>query len=220
MSVFITGTDTGVGKTSFTVWLLQSLRARGVSCAGYKPICCGDRDDAVQLHTAGTPGLTIDEINPLWLRTAAAPLAAAQAEGREIDLAPLREGFFRLRERCDFIAVEGVGGWMVPIKADYLSSDLARELGLPVVVIALNRLGCLNHSLLTVRAVESAGLPCAGVVLNQLAPDSEVATATNAEILRDCLPCPVLGRFERDQLEVPPSLVQMLPELGDLLSTS
>lgn len=220
MSVFITGTDTGVGKTSFTVWLLQRLREGGVSCAGYKPICCGDRDDAVQLHAAGTPGLTIDEINPLWLRTAAAPLAAAQAEGREIDLARLREGFFRLRERCDFIAVEGVGGWMVPIKADYLSSDLARELGLPVVVIALNRLGCLNHTLLTIRAVESAGLPCAGVVLNQLAPDSEVATGTNAEILRDCMGLPVLGRFKRDQLEIPPILVQMLPELGDLLSTS
>ncbi len=213
MSIFVTGTDTGVGKTSFTVWLLQELRARGVRCAGYKPICCGDRDDAVQLQAAGSPGLTIEEVNPVWLRTPAAPLTAARAEKRAIDLPSLREGFSRLEARVDFVAVEGVGGWMVPITPDYFSSHFAAELALPVVVVAQNRLGCLNHVLLTVRALEAAGLRCAGVVLNDFAQESDVAVLTNAEILRSCLAVPIVSGFGSD-LE---PLLQMMPEIRRLL---
>ncbi len=212
MSIFVTGTDTGVGKTSFTVWLLQELRARGVRCAGYKPICCGDRDDAVQLHAAGSPGLTIGEVNPVWLRTPAAPLTAARAEKRVIDLPSLREGFSSLEARVDFVVVEGVGGWMVPITPDYFSSHLAAELALPVVVVAQNRLGCLNHVLLTVRALEAAGLRCAGVVLNDFAQESDVAVLTNAEILRSCLAVPIVTGFGSD-LE---PLLQMMPEIRRL----
>ena len=132
MSVFVTGTDTGVGKTSFTVALLRALGARGVKAAGYKPICCGDRDDAVRLHAASCAGLTIEQVNPVWLQTPAAPFTAARVEKREIDLALLRAGFDELTARADFVAVEGVGGWMVPITADYFSNDLAADLGLPV----------------------------------------------------------------------------------------
>ena len=149
MSVFVTGTDTGVGKTSFTVWLLERLRERGLRVAGYKPLCCGDRSDAELLHAASSPGLTIDQVNPVWLRTPAAPLTAALAEHRSIDRALLKDGFNYLTERFEFVAVEGVGGWMVPIATDYLSNDLAAELGLPVIVVVMNRLGCLNHTLLT-----------------------------------------------------------------------
>ena len=213
MSIFVTGTDTGVGKTSFTVWLLQQLRERGVRCAGYKPICCGDRDDAVQLQAAGSPELTIDDVNPVWLRTPAAPLTAARAEQREIDLPSLRAGFLRLEARVDFVAVEGVGGWMVPITADYFSSHLAAELALPVVVVARNRLGCLNHILLTVHALEAAGLRGAGVVLNDFAEESDVAMKTNAEILRSCLPLPVATGFGSDFEQ----MLQMMPELRQLL---
>ena len=112
-----------------------------------------------------------------------------------IDLPSLREGFVRLQAKVDFVAVEGVGGWMVPITADYFSSHLAAELALPVIVVAQNRLGCLNHILLTVRAIEAAGLRCAGVVLNDFRQESDVATTTNAEILRSCLPLPMATGF-------------------------
>ena len=220
MSVFVTGTDTGVGKTSFTVWLLKRLRERNLRCAGYKPICCGDRDDAVQLLAASSPGLTIEEVNPVWLQTPAAPLTAARAEGREIDRISLREGFVRLSERFDFIAVEGVGGWMVPIAKDYFSNDLAVELGLKVMVVAQNRLGCLNHTLLTVRAIDAAGLPCAGVVLNDLAVGADPATTTNAEILGLCLSVPILVHFDRQSTEIPALLGQMMPEISHLLSSN
>jgi dethiobiotin synthetase len=217
VSIFVTGTDTGVGKTSFTVWLLARLRERGLGCAGYKPICCGDRDDVVQLHAVSSPGLTIDEVNPVWLRTPVAPLTAATIEHREIDLRALREGFVRLSGRFDFVAVEGVGGWMVPITPDYFSNDLAADLRLPVIVVAANRLGCLNHVLLTVRSIEGGALKCAGVILNSLGEASEVATATNAEILQRCLPLPILPCFNRDSAEIAPSLRRMMPEISRLL---
>ena len=155
-----------------------------MSCAGYKPICCGDRDDASLLHAASSDDLTLDEANPVWFRTPAAPLTAATLERRTIDLAVLRDGFGTApRERFDFVAVEGVGGWIVPITTEYFSSDLAADLELPVIVVAHDRLGCLNHILLTVRSIQSAGLRCAGVVLNDLAKEGDAASATNAEIL-------------------------------------
>lgn len=217
MSVFVTGTDTGVGKTKFTVWLLERLRERGVRCAGYKPICCGDRDDAVQLQAASSPGLTIDEVNPVWLRTAAAPLTAAQAEGRKIDLPGLREGFVRLSPRFDFVAVEGVGGWMVPITTGYFSDHLAVDLRLPVIIVAENRLGCLNHILLTLHAIETADLKCACVVLNDLAKESDLAMTTNAEILRSCLELPILAGVDPAEAESDARLRQMIPEIEELL---
>lgn len=213
MSIFITGTDTGAGKTTFAVWLLQRLQSLGVRCAGYKPICCGDREDARQLLAASACGLTIDEINPCWLKTPAAPLAAAITEGCEIDLDALREGFVRLQDRVEFVVVEGVGGWIVPITSSYFTNDFAAELGLPVVMIAPNRLGCLNHILLTVRSITGAGLKCAGIVLNSLTPNEDVATSTNAEILRRCLTIPILGRFDRKRTAIDPEIRQMLPKI-------
>ncbi len=202
MSVFITGTDTGVGKTKFTCWLLEQARAHGRRCAGYKPLCCGDRDDAEQLRAASSPGLTIAEVNPVWLQTPAAPLTAALEEKRTLARATLTSGFVRLKERFDFVAVEGVGGWIVPITPVYFSSDLAADLALPVIVVAHNRLGCLNHIFLTVRSIEAAGLKCAGVVLNDLGQPTDLVSATNAGILRRCLTIPIAENFRGKETEL------------------
>jgi dethiobiotin synthetase len=130
VSFFITGTDTGVGKTHTALQLLRRLRANGRSCAGFKPICCGDRGEAALLLAAGANGLTIDEINPLWLKTPAAPLTAAQIEGVNIDIEYLLNAFRKLTASVDLILVEGVGGWMVPIRSDYFVRDLAVKIGL------------------------------------------------------------------------------------------
>jgi dethiobiotin synthetase len=192
MSLFLTGTDTGVGKTYTAVQLLRAGRAAGLRCAGMKPICCGDRDDAQQLLAASSEGLTIDELNPIWLQTPAAPFSASLIEQVAIDEQRLVEQQRALEERYDSIVVEGVGGWLVPIRRDFFVADLAALMKLPVLVVAMNRLGCLNHTILTVRSVLAHGLVCAGVVLNTPEGVSDIASTTNADILRQVLDVPIV----------------------------
>ena len=204
MNLFLTGTDTGVGKTHTAVQLLYAAQASGLRCAGMKPICCGDRNDAERLLAASSEGLTIDEINPVWLKTPAAPLSASLIEEVVIDEQRLVDALRRLEDRFDFVLVEGVGGWLVPIRCDFFMSDLAAQLKLPVLVVAQNRLGCLNHTNLTVRSVTEHGLVCVGVVLNDNAGLTDIATNTNAEILRQILDVPILPMLPEGVAELTP----------------
>lgn len=203
MNFFVTGTDTGVGKTHTTVQLLRLLRATGLRCAGMKPICCGDRADAHLLLAAGSEGLSIDEINPIWLKTPAAPFAAALVEQVDIDIPRILNAIVDLKRRFDCVLVEGVGGWLVPIRADYFVCDLAAEMKLPVLVVAQNRLGCLNHSVLTVRSIEDHGLRCAGLVLNRPGGVTEIAVSTNADILKRIIRVPILPELGEEMAEMP-----------------
>jgi dethiobiotin synthetase len=203
VSLFITGTDTGVGKTHTAARLLHLLRASGVSCAGMKPICCGDRRDAELLLAAGGEGLTIDDVNPIWLKTPAAPLAGSLMENVDIDIDHILGAFHSLRNRVKHVIVEGTGGWMVPIHQNYFVSDLAASMKLPVLAVASNRLGCLNHSVLTVRSIVEHGLPCVGLVLNQAQKTGDIATLTNADILEKILDVPVLGGLGENLTELP-----------------
>ena len=204
MSLFVTGTDTGVGKTHNVVQLLRLLRASGLRCAGMKPICCGDRSDAELLLAQSSESLTIDQINPVWLRTPAAPLTAAKIENREISVPSLLLAFTALQAQVDLVLVEGVGGWSVPITAEYFMSDLAVALGLPVLVIAQNKLGCINHTLLTLEAIRNRGLKCVGVVLNELSGLADIATVTNAEVLAQLCGVPILSGLSGDTTDLPP----------------
>ena len=210
MSLFITGTDTGVGKTHTAVQLLRLLGASGVRCAGMKPICCGDRRDAEFLLAAGSDGLTIDEVNPVWLKTPVAPFAAARIEQVKIDIECIVAALRALQDRVEHVVVEGAGGWLVPIRADYFVSDLAVEMKLPVLLVAQNRLGCLNHTALTVRSIVEHGLPCAGIVLNELPGATDIATATNADILQEIMDIPLLPGLLEDMDELPPGWRRMM----------
>ena len=203
MSLFVTGTDTGVGKTHTVVQLLRLLRAAGRRCAGMKPICCGDRQDVQLLLAAGSEGLTIDEINPIWLKTPAAPFAAALVEQVDIDIPRVLEAMVDLQRRFDTVVVEGVGGWLVPIRADYFVSDLAAEMKLPVLVIAQNRLGCLNHSMLTINSIRDHGLKCAGLVLNNPSGQEDIAVSTNLDILRRIVGVPVVSGLTENMSKLP-----------------
>ncbi len=215
MSLFVTGTDTGVGKTHTVTCLLRLARAAGLRSAGMKPICCGDRQDAELLLGASSEGLTIDELNPVWLRTAAAPLTAATREGVEIHPEHLLARLTELRRRFDLVIVEGVGGWMVPIRADYFGSDLAVAMGLPILIVVANRLGCLNHTMLTLRNVEARGLSCAGLVLNTIGPTTDIAVETNREILRAITDVPILPALSSEMTELPPEWRVMLNTSSD-----
>jgi dethiobiotin synthetase len=193
---FITGTDTGVGKTWFTCWLIRSWRAAGRDAAALKPISTGDRADALLLREASGNRLSLDETNPVHLREPAAPLISARAENRAIDFAALNRAIESHATRFSPLAVEGVGGWRVPLAPAYDVREWARDLALPVVVVALNRLGVLNHTLLTVESIRATGLTCAGIVLNDglapVSPDFDLARRDNAAALRDILSLPVL----------------------------
>jgi len=187
LSLFVTGTDTGVGKTHTVIQLLRLLRASGARCAGMKPICCGDRQDAELLLAAYSNDLTIDEVNPVWLRTPAAPIVGSLMEQVNIDIEHILTAFHALQKRVEHVIVEGVGGWLVPISADLFVSDFAKQLELPVAIVAENRLGCLNHVLLTLESVQRRGLICAGVILNQANGPIDLAQNTNETELRRLL---------------------------------
>ncbi len=209
-SFFVTGTDTGVGKTYVTARLVRGLRARGIDAVGFKPLCCGGREDAEALHEAADGALSLNEVNPVWLRAPTAPYTASLIENRTIDLDLIRETYRRLRERHATVLVEGVGGWLVPIRQDFTTADLAAEWGLPVVIVVGNRLGSLNHTALTVRAIRSAGLECAGLIFNAgvITPaesstdDQTLARATNRGVLETWLGVPILASVEPGQSDV------------------
>lgn len=203
MSLFITGTDTGVGKTHTAVQLLRLLRAAGTSCAGMKPICCGDRGDAELLLAAGPDGLTIDDVNPVWLKTPAAPIVGSLMEKIEIDIEQILAAFNNLQGRVEHVIVEGVGGWLVPIRSDYFVSDLVVEMQLPVLIVAQNRLGCLNLTALTVRSVAHEKLRCIGVALHGYPVSDDIAALTNADILRKILTVPLFDGLGKFLMELP-----------------
>ncbi len=180
MNVFVTGTDTGVGKTFFVVEILKHLRAQGLSAVGMKPICCGDRGDARALLDASADGVSMDEINPVWLRTPLAPAVAAELEQVEIGVERLAASYAALAARFDVVLVEGVGGWLVPLTRKRSMEDFAKLLELPVVIVAANRLGCMNHICLTAQAVRSAGLAVAAVAMNEGFGPADLSQSTNA----------------------------------------
>lgn len=205
LSLFLTGTDTNVGKTFVGSLLVRALRKAGRDCVGMKPICCGDRDDADALHAACDAAIPLNDVNPVWLRTPAAPYTAAMIENRPIDLALIRETFARLRTTHASLIVEGVGGWRVPIERDFFISDLAKEFALPVAVVVANRLGALNHALLTVESVRASGCECAGIILNHAtSAGSDVAGITNRGMLEDILNVPILHEIAHGQRELMP----------------
>jgi dethiobiotin synthetase len=203
VSLFVTGTDTGVGKTYTAARLLELLRASGTPCAGMKPICCGDRRDAEFLKAAGSDGLAIDDVNPVWLKTPAAPIVGSLMEKVDIDIDDILAAFHSLQNRVEHVIVEGTGGWMVPIHRNFFVSDLAAAMKLPVLVVAYNRLGRLNHSVLTVQSVVGHGLRCVGLVLNNAQETGDIAALTNADILRKILNVPLLCELGENLTELP-----------------
>ena len=203
MNLFITGTDTGVGKTFVTSLLIRASRKSGLNCVGMKPICCGERADAEELHAASDAAIPLNDVNPVWLRTPAAPYTAAMIENRAIDLALIRDTFVRLRAERRLLIVEGVGGWLVPIARDFFIRDLAKEFALPVAIVVANKLGALNHTLLTVDSVRASGCKCAGIILNHATSvEADVAGITNRGMLEDILQVPILHEIAHGQREL------------------
>jgi dethiobiotin synthetase len=203
MNLFITGTDTNAGKTFVTALLTRALRARGFETIALKPLCSGERSDVEILQAASDHCLSLDETNPIWLREPAAPLVAARLENRTLSLDSLVDWFRHLSSKHPSLLVEGAGGWLVPITPKATIADLAARLSLPVVVVVANRLGCINHTLLTLESIRARGLHCPGIVLNTLSKTEDIATRTNREILEQHTP--ILLEIHPSQTDIPPA---------------
>jgi dethiobiotin synthetase len=191
---FITGTDTGVGKTWFSSRVLESVAQSGRSFIGLKPVECGGQDDAKALQKAcGEKAAKLEEINHLHFPE---PLSPAAVADRTIDLDALVRHVQSLALRYDCTIVEGAGGWLMPLDARRTMADLAVAIGYPVIVVAANRLGVLNHVLLTVAAIQSSGCRCAGIYLNDLegADPQDLSRISNLETLRRICPDLVIGQ--------------------------
>lgn len=196
--LLVTGTDTGIGKTWVSALLVEELRKKGRSAVGLKPVLSGSREDAERLWQANGGTIDLDVINPWWFHTPVAPLVASRIEGKSLELDSLVAHIHQIRDAHDFTVVEGVGGWEVPMGEGFSFPDYAKALGFPVLVVAANWLGTLNHTLLTVKAVQAAGLECLGVVLNHLEAERDIAATTNRMILEELCPTPLLGEVLTD----------------------
>jgi dethiobiotin synthetase len=179
---FITGTDTGAGKTVLTALLAAFLRERGVSVAALKPICSGGRDDALALHKALGGSLTLDEINPWHFRAAIAPSLAAKLERKSVRLAPVRAHIRAMQKIFVVTLVEGAGGLLSPLGDNFDSRDLIAALRARPIIVAQNKLGAVNHILLTLEALPKNLRARAKVVLIS-PPKPDSATASNAKLL-------------------------------------
>jgi dethiobiotin synthetase len=203
--LFITGTDTGVGKTYFTALLLAALRRQGIAAAAFKPVACGvgGRNDAKLYRRLMNNEVPLDAINPVYLRRPLAPLVAARLENRRIDLRKVFSSYELLVANHQPILIEGAGGLLVPIKRNYFVSDLAKQFGLPVVIVARLGLGTINHTLLTVRQAQRAGLRVKGIVLNDLAGTRRgLAERTNVEVVPELCGVPLLAVVRHGQQRI------------------
>lgn len=200
--IFITGTDTGVGKTVITAALAWTLKRAGRDVAVMKPVQTGAEEtgpmDIDFVQKVLDTKYDVDDVCPYRFPKPLAPLVASEAVGEKIDPGKIRKAYNKLKSAHDLVLVEGAGGLLVPILEDYLMSDLAHDLDLSVVVVARPGLGTLNHTLLTVQSARSRGLRVLGVVINNFPPDPGIAERTNPGLITTMAGVPLLGVYPSD----------------------
>jgi dethiobiotin synthetase len=202
--LFVTGTDTGAGKTVLTAMLLAGLRRGAGRVLAMKPFCSGPRDDARLLHSLEKECLTLDDVNPFYFDRPLAPAVAARSGGPKVSLTAALRKIRHLARRCDLLVVEGVGGLMTPLGEGYSVRDLIRCLKCKILVVCLNRLGVINHLLLTAEALQNAGIKEFTIVMMGV-KKPDISADSNPRMIRQKLP------------EIP---VFCLPFLGNRASTT
>ena len=226
MSVFITGTDTGIGKSLVAASLLRALQAQGLRALGMKPIASGctmttqglRNDDAELLRTHGSGAPDYALVNPYALPEAIAPHLAAAHAGVAIRLDPIIAAFAALSTMSQCVVVEGVGGWAVPLSDTLMQADLVRALRLPVILVVGLRLGCINHALLSARAIAQDGCELIGWIGNQIDP-AMLCLEENLATLRERLPAPCLGVLPHVSAPEPRELAPLVRGAVDAITS-
>lgn len=194
--IFITGTDTGCGKTFVTAWLAKYLSDNGLDVGVMKPISTGPvkDNDAIYLKKKLKLKDPVDLINPIRLKYSLAPLPAAKLQGKKLNLKKIFRAYKKLHSRHDLILVEGIGGVLVPITKDYFVADLIRDFRLPAIIVARPGLGTINHTLLTIEALKRRKIRILGIVMNKFR-GKDISEKTNAEIIERITKIPILAKI-------------------------
>jgi dethiobiotin synthetase len=192
--VFITGTDTGVGKTVVAAGIAAALKARGLDVGVLKPVATGGREDADLLRRASGSEDDPDLINPVFLRHPLSPNVAAELEGTGVDVGRIERTARTLSERHDLLVVEGAGGLLVPLRDDLFVADLVLRLDLPLLIVARRRLGAINHTLMTIECAKARGIAVGGVIYNDATWTGKgISEQTNPEVIERLSGVPCLG---------------------------
>jgi dethiobiotin synthetase len=223
-SYFITGTDTGCGKTEVTLGLMALYQSRGERVLGMKPVASGAEptadglrnEDALKIQEQGSVRLPYEQINPYAFAPPIAPHLAARQAGVTIQVEAIRHRCQALSTRADRLLVEGVGGWQVPLNEMDSVADLAHALGLPVILVVGMRLGCINHALLSAQSIVDRGCELAGWVANMLEPEMLEAEA-NIDALRRRIPAPLLARIPFMPTPRLETIIQALSQAPELV---
>jgi dethiobiotin synthetase len=203
MNYFVTGTDTDCGKTYVTSLLVRAARGAGVDAIGAKPFCSGPRED-VEILAAASGGVeTFDAINPVWLKTPAAPRACEMLGEPAADVSRALVAMRELAAHHEQVFCEGAGGWLVPLTSKHTFADFAADLGWPVIVVVRNKLGALNHALLTLESIRARRVPLAGMILNDVDGMDDAAKRTNRAVLEEFCGCPIIAEIGRGQEKLP-----------------
>ncbi len=201
--IFITGTDTDVGKTTISLGLIAALQDKGLSVGVMKPVSAGceltgeglRNEDAVLLMQQASTDIPYDIVNPYAFEPAVAPHIAAAEAGVEIDIEVICQCYLKIAEKVDVVIVEGAGGWLVPVNEKETMADVVKALSLDVITVVGIRLGCLNHALLTSQSIEANGLTHRGWIANNLSRDNKKAKE-NINALHARISAPCLGEIK------------------------
>ena len=224
--IFITGTDTGIGKTFVAMGLIKSIGKKGLNVCPMKPVETGCRikdsglipDDTVKLIKASGVTEPVDLINPYRLKHPLAPAVAAEIEGVKISRGKIFFAYKKLSTKYDLMIVEGAGGIMVPVYKKYLFLDLAKDLGLPLVIVSRPGLGTINHSLLTIEAARNKGLNVLGVIINYAIKTKKgLPEKTSPDVIEKLGGVPLLGVVPYTKKHGGSSSVKIFNRITDLL---
>ncbi|MDR1474772.1 MAG: dethiobiotin synthase [Endomicrobium sp.] len=200
--IFITATDTEVGKTYVSCKILKSLKSLGINSGCFKPVSTGDRNDAKALIKASGIEESGGLVTPVFFKNPMSPYGASLLENKKFDLKKIEKTFKYFIDKYDFNVVEGVGGVLVPLKKNFFVSDLIKQFNLPVIVVAGHKVGTINHTLLTIEKLKNDNQNILGIILNSSKKENDISTKSNAKLIKQLTKLPVLELGYNEKIDL------------------